>query len=296
MFKLKPFQSVFLWFFILGQNNYISIFYSKSRLLRILYWIFRGFYIFIMLISIVVAYHQFRSYTPDLRLHIIVFIVLIPNFIEIIDSWIYTSTLTAIVSEIHNSIDYLENNVNAKIDINQFICDFHKKIIFSSIWLLIDCVYKLCVSTPLYTIYSNIVLSFVATYKHFAILHAIFLIDLQSLILKSLSNKINPPCIDEEKECLVTSIPTTNTIQILHHIKVIYSSVWENAEKMNKRFGSCLLFMLIYFGIIIVQLVMVTFTYIYSYQDKLLIMRKLKLYSFQGIFKRILGMITYDKQ
>lgn len=279
MFNLKPFQSVFLWFFILGQNNYISIFHQKSRLFRFLYLICRGYCIFVMLISIFVAHHQFQSYSAtSLQIHTAIFLMLIPNFIEIINSWIYASTLNSMISEINNSLDYLENNINAKIDKNQFVRDFHKKIIFSSIWLLIDAIYKLCVPTPLYTIYSDVVLSLVATYKHFVILHAIFFIDLQSLILKSLSNKINPPHIDQEKECLVTLTPSSNTIQTLHHIKVIYSGVWEIIEKINKRFGSCLLFMLIYFGVIIVQLVMVTFDYIYSYEDKLLIMRKLKLF------------------
>lgn len=275
MFNLKPLRSVFVWFFILGLYNYISIFNPKSRLLRIFYAIFRGFYITIMLLSIVVAIKQFQLYESFTRIHAFVFVMFIPNFIDIIDSWTYASTLAATISDINNSLDYLENNVNAEIHINKFVRDFHRKIFLSSSFVAFDFIYKLCVPTPIYTYFTNVQLSLVSIYKHFAILHAIFFVDLQCLILKSINEKINSPNIDREKECLVSSLINSNAMQTLHHIKVIYSSVWKIAGKINERFGCCLLFVLLNFAFIIIYIVMNTFIYIKSIPNyELLIIRE----------------------
>lgn len=271
MLQIKHLQSVFLWFFILGQNNYLSIFNSKSRTLRILYSVFRGIFLISISSLIIVMLYNIKSVIDSVS-----FTVFIPNFLAIIESWFFASSLSTIISDINDSLDYLENNMNAKIYLNKFVRNFHKKIIFSTMILVLEFIYKFLVSTPIYNFHSNLLLTIACTYKHFTILHAIFFIDLQKFILFSINDKINPPQIDKINKNLITPLPFVDAMQALHHMKITYLKVSRISENINKRFGYLLLFFLIHFPINVIHLIYSIFFYIFTYSNyRVLIIRKL---------------------
>lgn len=253
-----------MWFSIFGQNNYISVFNPESKWIPFIYFIMCGFYWISMLLSLIVVFVQQHVYSSLSLIYTTSFLTILPNYVAIIESLVFTTTLNFILSDTTDSLDYLENYVNFKVNIKQFAQRFHKKLILTTAMYLIEYIVKFLFPTQYYTTYSTMILFITSLYKHIATMHAVLFIDIQTLILSSLNRKLNPVLIDSGKECLITRVETKEAMYMLHHIKTLYSKVWRISEHINKRFGCLLIVVNLQIVFNLVQNIIAAFYVYYS--------------------------------
>lgn len=227
-----------------------------------------------MLYSVVIAYNQITLFESFNLVHSVVFFILIPNFVGIIEDLIYANKIQLILIEFDKLIEYLESSINITVRIMDFIQKFYKKIILILIVHLIMFIVKLLLPSNIHIkSYTNDVILFASLYKNFAIIHVTLFVDLQGFILKSLNEKLNPMLEANPKDCLIIPNSMNQMLNTLPRIKIIYQKVWIISEIINQRFGCFLLATLVDTVTIIIHSSMGVFIYLHS-SDMLLALRK----------------------
>lgn len=271
MFKLNRLRVIFIWFFILGQTQLISILRPHSRLGRILCAIADIIYLLILTALLIT---QFKKYSETSLLYstfitnAVTFIVLFPNFAVIIENWVRAKELEFIVNEIEESLDYFETFVNIQVRIADFARHYYKKMFFVTVYLSLNILLRLFVPADFVDYHLIIIVSIAGFYEQMSFIHITFYINLQGLILNVLNDTINPVSSNSLNECILSSLPTKEAMFTIHRTKIIHQKIWKISESLNKRFGYFLFIGLVSTGVFLVRNAMAIFIFLTNFNHK----------------------------
>lgn len=242
MYNFKPLRGIFVWFCIFDPNHILSFYNGKSRVGHILHIIAKTIFLTLILLSAIKPFNDTSIATRDYIVAGVSFLILIVNLVEIAESCVHSSKIQSIAKEVAESINYLNISTDMSSRVQCFALNFYKKIIFCTVIFLIELISRISTPTKFISSHSNILISFAALYKHTAILHVTFYIDLNVFILQSLNDQLNPVKCDSINNCLTIPTPQNIAMRMMCHIKYIIMHVWRISEKINQRFGCFLLF------------------------------------------------------
>lgn len=243
MCTIKRLRSVFIWFAMFGQYHLLIVHNTKARSTRAIFVFLKIVFLMLILTSMIKPFRQ-TSEDKSSFLYIVngvAFNILILNLVEIVESLLQSKIFALMVTDIEKSIEHLNTFVNMKVHISAFAYNFRKKLFCCTIIFMSESFLRLFNRPDILNVHSNILLTISVLYKHMAVLHTMFYIDLQTLMLFSLNNKLNPVSVDSVNECLIIPTPSSEALENLGRIKCVYSSVRNISENINKRFGCFLL-------------------------------------------------------
>lgn len=244
MCTIKRLRSVFIWFAMFGQYHLLIVHNTKARSTRVIFVFLKIVFLMLILTSMIKPFRE-TSEDKSSFLYIVngvAFNILILNLVEIVESLLQSKIFALMVTDIEKSLEHLNTFVNMKVHISAFAYNFRKKLFCCTIIFMSESFLRLFNGPDILNVHSNILLTISVLYKHMAVLHTMFYIDLQTLMLSSLNNKLNPVSVDSVNECLIIPTPSSSeALENLGRIKCVYSSVRNISENINKRFGCFLL-------------------------------------------------------
>lgn len=287
MSKFGPLQSIFTWFSFIEQNHMIPIFNPISCSASTFYIPLKIVYLLLIMTSLIKPLRETTEERSASSYFVngIVFIILIPSIVEVIESWLYSEALVSLKNSIEVSLDYLNTFVNMKAHISAFTRQFYRKMLLLAVLVTSEFVTRFVFKSQV-TLYSSVVLSIASVYRYFASVCIIFYIDLEILILSSLNGQLNPLCGDNVNECLILPTQPNVSLVALRRIKTVYSNIWKISENVNRRFGCFLLVQLVNVAIFSIWTSIVLYINILDSSSMLTMMRKLTYFfrNFKGFY------------
>lgn len=113
-----------------------------------------------MLFSVVVAHNQITAYESFDMVHSVVFFTFIPNFIGIVEGFIYANKIQLILNEFDKLFQYLESSMNITVRIVNFIHNFYKKFILILVIHVIIFIIKFYFPPTIFSSYTDNVILF----------------------------------------------------------------------------------------------------------------------------------------
>lgn len=276
MLKLKPLRNIFILLSLLGQINFLTIFHADAFVLRVLYIICKMVYFISLVISLITPFFQIPSQMVLYTIYTVSFSYVIPILITIIESWIYLNILKSISTDLDNLIVYMENSLNNKVRVSNFVQQFYNKVMFVLFFCLIDLFAKCFVPSKVFTFPTAMVEYIGNLYNYITIFHILLYIDLLRFILYSLNERLSPTSNDKVKDCLVSPVSVEDAMHTMQHLKAVYLKIWAISEKINKCFGSFLLVSFVHFIFISINVVTgaIIVALSYSNDGKITLIRK----------------------
>lgn len=190
----------------------------------------------ISIVEIIVWFPE-RGTKRSYIFYIMSFVILIPNLVLIIENWMHAKAYASMVNDISESIDCLEFIGDRNIFISNFVQHFYRKLVYCALIFSIELITRISLYADHLTYYLTSFTSITLLYKNMAILHIVFYIDLDNLVLSALNSKLNPIPSDYKNESLIVPVQTTEIKATLEYIKTIYLKVSKISNNINKSFG-----------------------------------------------------------
>lgn len=267
---LQCFKKYFVFFYIFGQNPYISFDHRKKKKIpSILCWLPLLIALFLSLLSLFMLYQymfsidgkfQWRSTTT---VGILAFEVYTNSLFIIFEHICHQKSEHQILSSFDVVIDDFQQSLDTIVQLKKFEKKFFRKFIFTILMLCTSCIFRFLYPDQMAKTFVPLRLMFF--YETFCMLHVLLFIDLNKFMLRTLSKKLesvsnsNVACISSSKR-----LKPRDFIRILHRTKMTHFKVYQIRNHIHKRFGWFLTIFILESVSAIVFIIFGTFTHIIS--------------------------------
>lgn len=229
--------NIFVWFSFFGPDYLVMIY--NLHVVRFLFKVLKIFFVILLISSFLTPIKDDLKLTSfiDNVVAYIPFIIVPLNLIEIIESWMNSETINSTMHNFEECFKSLNTSRDMKTVHLNFIRGFRKKCILCTVLFVAEFIVRVSRPTGMISTYSNIILSIAVLYKHFAMIHIVLCVDLNSMILSSLSDKLRFSSTDSDTEFSLKSTFNPEIIALFQCTTNIFQRVSCISGNINERFG-----------------------------------------------------------
>lgn len=254
MFKLNRSNFVLIFLLVCGQNSLISCDSIKVYLR----FIPKALCFVLTILSIIVFCYNLTELFVVNGIQILTLFTVIPNIVFLIEDSNTKSLEKQIKFSFHDILIYLGTTMHIKLQMDNFMRCFNKKIIPYLFLLPILFLVRFFIVSPYLSTLPNVMVSIAFVYKYAATVNAVLHVDLMRFCLSSVNKNLNS--IDEMdsglRDCLIVQKSMDEMFTMLCQVKVIHFKLWKVSRQINKRFQWFLLAILLDSTLMIIHAIM----------------------------------------
>lgn len=244
MLKFQQLQKILLCLSIIGKDNLSINHNRKSEPISKFLHVFRIIFLLLLISSVLKPFHDNNSF-KSLSLYAVnylTFNIVIAHTVDIIASWLHTESAASIVTNIEQSLDFLNTFTNLSDRIASFTRHFCRKFFIAFSIFFAEVIVRLIFLSDVLNEYSYTIATVGVFYKNIEIFYVTFYVNVQTFILLTLNDHLNAVAIECENESFIHAVSQCDEkLHILHRARTIYLHISKISENINIRFGGFLL-------------------------------------------------------